>query len=314
MPGAPTFDLDLLRTLAAIAEEASFTRAAERIGRTQSAVSLQVQRLEAFVGHPLLLRRKGGAVELTEHGRILVEQGSRLLALNDEILAGLRMVAEPARVRLGASEDHSQLYLPRLLERFSETHPAVSVEIASGPSCQLVQWLKAGELDLMLCEGGHEPRGWPATLLWSTPLCWITSARHTAETRDPLPLALSPDDCPFRPDWLDACVWRGAAERALSRAGRRYRIVATASSVAGQQAVVKAGLALTVGSPASLVPGLRLVDPAEGLPELPETEVLLLTSPEAAQPVTDALAAHLAASFGPAMDDAAAAALAAAAG
>src|SRR5271166_1901907 len=155
-------------------------------------------------------------------------------------------------------------------------------------ACELVPKLKTGELDLMLCEGGHEPR----LELWRTRLEWITSEAHGRHLDDLLPLSLSPGNCPFRPPWLDECIWRGSALRALERAGRRYKIVSTSANVTGQEAAVLAGLAVTVATVSGLPEGLRPTRPEEGLPALPEVSLLLLKGREPRQPATDALAAR----------------------
>src|SRR5271166_3085200 len=288
---SPALDLDLVRTLVLIAEERSFTRAADRVGRTQSAVSLQIQRLEALVGHTLIARSKGGGVELTAHGEELVERGRALLALNDDILQSLHAKTALGVVRLGVAtlEDGR---LPDILARFALTHPTASVEISRGASCELVPRLKAGELDLMTCEVGLEPRQWPAVEIWRGRLEWITSDTHGRHLDDPLPLSLSPGNCPFRPPWLDECIWRGSALRALERAGRRYKIVSTSANVTGQEAAVLAGLAVTVATVSGLPEGLRPTRPEEGLPALPEVSLLLLKGREPRQPATDALAAR----------------------
>src|SRR5271157_2046153 len=292
MGNSPALDLDLLRTLAMIAEEGSFTRAAERVGRTQSAVSLQVQRLEAQMGHTLITRGKGGAVELTAHGEELVERGRKLLALNDEIVQSLQARTVHRSVRLGADGGYSRPWIPTILARFAATHPAVRVEISRDGSCELVPKLKAGELDLILCEGGHEPRQWPATEVWRGRLEWITSDAHRRHLDDPLPLVLVPGNCPFRPRWLADCIWRDTAMRALERAGRRYKIVSTSGTVPGLHDAVIAGLAVTVMPANGLPEGLRPTRPDEGLPELPEISLLLLKAREPRQPLTDALASH----------------------
>jgi len=305
MGNSPALDLDLLRTLAMIAEEGSFTRAAERVGRTQSAVSLQVQRLEAQMGHTLITRGKGGAVELTAHGEELVERGRKLLALNDEIVQSLQARTVHRSVRLGADGGYSRPWIPTILARFAATHPAVRVEISRDGSCELVPKLKAGELDLILCEGGHEPRQWPATEVWRGRLEWITSDAHRRHLDDPLPLVLVPGNCPFRPPWLADCLWRDATIRALERAGRRYKIVSTFATVPALQDAVAGGLGVTVLPGNGLLPeGLRPTRPDEGLPELPEVSLLLLTGREARQPLTDALASHVFEAFGVKKQDA----------
>jgi molybdate transport repressor ModE-like protein len=293
----PALDLDLLRTLALIAEEGSFTRAAERVGRTQSAVSLQVQRLEALVGETLISRGKGGGIELTPDGEALVERGRELLALNDQIVQSLHVKKVRSSVRLGSEDAYSQPWIPHILARFAASHPTTKVEIARGASCELVPKLKAGELDLMLCEGGIEPRHWPAVEVWRGPLKWITSDAHNRHLDDPLPVSLSPGNCPLRPPWVADCIWRGSAIRALERAGRRYKIVSTYATVPGLHDAVIAGLAVTVSPANGLPEGLRPTRPDEGLPELPEVSLLLLKAREPRQPVTDALASHIIESF-----------------
>jgi DNA-binding transcriptional LysR family regulator len=293
----PALDLDLLRTLVLIAQERSFTRAAERIGRTQSAVSLQMQRLETLIGQPVLVRAKGGTIELTPAGKLLLDRSRDLLALNDEILSELRKPASAGEVRLGAPEDFSRRYLPMVLAGFARSHPGVSVEISQGPSCQHVPMLTDGALDLMICEGGIEPRRWPAVELHRASLRWITSRQHDVHRQDPVPLVLSPGNCPFRPAWLSECIWRGAAIHAMEKAGRRYRVVSTSSTQAGQQAAALAGLGLTVSTTIDLPEGLRALEPKEGFPPLPDTGMLLLKATDARQPVTDALAAEIIGAF-----------------
>lgn len=292
----PTFDLYLLRTFMLIAEERSFTRAAERVGRTQSAVSLQMQRLEALIGHPVLARETGGIVELTPAGKLLLERSRNLLALNDEILSEMRKPESHGEVRLGTMESLSS-YLPKILASFAKRHPAVSVEISQGLSCQLVPLLKEGTLDLMFCESGVEPRGWPAVELYREPLHWITSERHEAHRQDPVPLVLARGNCPFRPAWLSDCIWRAVAISAMEKAGRKYRVVSTSSTIAGLQAAVLAGLGITVSTATDLPEGLRVVQPAEGFPPLPDTSSVLLKAPNARQPVTDALAEEIVRGF-----------------
>ena len=293
----PGLDIDLLRTFALIAEEGSFTRVADLIGRTQSAVSLQVQRLEGLVEHRLFVRGKGGAVQLTPHGRQLLARAQELLTLNDEIVGSIRAQPKHSEVRIGVPEDYYGFDVSGMLVDFSAAHPEVSVEAFGAPSCGLVPLLKAGDLDLMVCESGLEPRRWPTFELWRGRLRWITSSSHTAHLADPLPLSLSPGNCPWRPPWLEECQWRGAALRGLQSIGRPHRIVSMSSTMSGQQTAVLAGLAVMVSTLQGLPAGLRALRADEGLPELPETRALLLKARAPRQPVTDLLAAHLIASF-----------------
>jgi DNA-binding transcriptional LysR family regulator len=284
-------DPDLLRAFSYVAEEGSFTRAAERVGRTQSAVSMQMQRLETLLGQRVLTRGKGEAVSLTPHGHYLLERTRDLLALNDEIWTTFRAPPMQGTVRLGTPDDYALRFLPNVLKRFADTHPSVEVDVTCASSRPLVGMLKAGELDLTLCSEGHEPghwpTAWPADLLWRGPLMWISSERHAPHRLDPLPLALAGGEC----------MWRNAAIRALERAGRRYRVAYTSETQAGTLTPVLAGLAVTV-SPVTVMPaGLRALPAGEPLPELPEVGILLLQAGDRQLPATQALASHIRETF-----------------
>jgi DNA-binding transcriptional LysR family regulator len=288
-------DSDLLRAFVLIAEGHSFTQAAARVGRTQSAVSMQVKRLEEMLGQPVLSRGKGGAVDLTPHGQYLLARARQILALNDEVLATFRAPQIAGTVRLGTPDDYAFAYLPPILKRFAETHPAVQVDVVCSPSGELMRRLKTDEIDLTLISGGHQPTGWPSVQLWRGPLVWVTSTRHAPHRQDPLPLALA-DREPFLARGQD-CEWAGAAVRALEQAGRRYRIAYTSASQIGTHAPVLAGLAVTVSTLSWLPEGLRPMRPEEGMPKLPEFAILMLKGKLPHQPVTDALAAHIEESF-----------------
>ncbi len=280
-------DPDLLRAFTYIAEEGSFTRAAERVGRTQSAVSMQVQRLEALLGQKVLLRGKGGQVQLTAQGQYLLDRARELLALNDEIWSSFRSPQVHGAVRLGSPDDYAFRYLPPVLKRFADSHPAVEVDVLCLPSSELVERVKCGDLDLALISEGHASARTETVELWRGPLMWITSERHTPHRLDPLPLALA----------RDHCSWRGAALQALEKAGRQYRLAYASATQIGTQAPVMAGLAVTVSTISWLPEGLRPVRPDEGLPPLPDFAIQLMKGRDARQPVTDVLATHIADTF-----------------
>ncbi len=279
-----SLDPDLLRSFVLIAEGRSFTGAAMLVGRTQSAISMQVKRLEDLLGQPLLRRGKGGAVELTPHGRYLLEHARQILALNDSVMATFRTPHMSGTVRLGSPDDYALAYLPPILKRFAETHPAVQVDVRCSPSGELQRSLKAGELDLTLLSDGHQPPDWPVAELWRGPLVWVTATRFSPHRQDPLPLALATGH---------GCDWADAAIRALEQTGRRYRIAYTSASQIGTHAPVVAGLAVTVSTLSWLPEGLRPVRPDEGLPKLAEFGILMLKAKLPRQPVTDALEAHI---------------------
>jgi DNA-binding transcriptional LysR family regulator len=259
------------------------------VGRTQAAVSMQMKRLEEVLGQPVLSRGKGGGVDLTPHGQYLLPRARQMLALNDEVMATFRAPQIAGTVRLGSPDDYAFGYLPPVLKRFADTHPAVQVDVLCEPSRDLVERLRRGGLDLALMSE-HEPGAVSPVPLWRGPLVWVTSTRYAPHRLDPLPLSLTSSD-PLSD--LRCCEWARAAVQALERVGRHYRIAYTSGSQVGTHVPVLAGLAVTVSAQAWLPEGLRPVRPDEGLPPLPEYGIVLVASPRARQPVTDALAAHI---------------------
>ncbi len=278
-------DPDLLRSFVLIAEGGSFTRAANAVGRTQSAVSMQIRRLEEALGQPLLLRGPRG-VETTPHGAWLLERARRLLAMHDEIVATFRAPAVSGTVRLGTPDDYALRWLPGILARFAEVHPAVEVVVTCAPSNELVQRLENDEIDLTLLSGGNERPGMVGQPLWLAGLRWIGSAAHTAHRRSPMPLATA----------QPSCVWHRAAVRALDEAGLPWRVAYTSTSQAGTLAPALAGLAVTIGLPGPLPAGLRFLGAEDGMPPLPDFAIVLVTG-HGGNPVVETLAEAIRAGF-----------------
>lgn len=280
----PNIDTDLLRSFVLIADSGSFTRAAAIVGRTQSAISMQVRRLEEIVGRPLFLR-DGRRVTLTRHGEYLLEPARQMLALNDQVVAALREPHMSGRIRIGAPDDYATRYLPGILARFAATHPDVQVMVVCEPSVNLRRMLDEDELDLALVSVGFEPQD--NEVVWRGPLVWVGSAQHRPQDQTPLPLVLSHIEC----------SWRKAAERALEELGRPWRLAYTSTSQTGQIAAVLAGLAVGVMTPSLLPEGVRILGERDGFPPLPDFQIALAQSAAAPQPLADTLARHIAASF-----------------
>ena len=275
----PGIDPDLLRSFVLVAEGGSVTRAALRVGRTQSAVSMQMRRLEEALGQPLLLRGPRG-LSPTPHGMWLLDRARRLLAMHDEIVANFRAPGIAGQVRLGSPDDYALLWLPRILAGFAEAHPSAEVEVVCLPSSELLACFDKGGLDITLFSGGNEAPGVPAERLWRGPLRWVGPVSRPTHLMRPVPLVLS----------HTACTWRIAATTALERAGLPWRMAYSSASQTGTHAVVLAGLGVTVGLTAALPPGLRLLGPEDGMPALPELEIAMLRHPGAA---AEALADHI---------------------
>ena len=293
MPSPVDLDIALLRTFIAIAEEMSFTRAAERVGRTQSAVSLQMRRLEGMVGHSLFERGRGGSVTLAPQAQHLLGRARELIALNDEVVASLRKLPAQGTLRLGIPEELSQRFLSLILQRFVDEVPGVQVEVVSALSCKLAHLLKLGELDVAIIERGLEPRQWASEELLREPLRWITSATHRQHLQDTVPVVVSPSLCEWRPPWLSDCLWSGMSLRALEASGRKYQIAARSITTSGQLAMVMAGKAVMVSMASLSLPhDLRIVADGEGLPPLPDAAFLLLAAREP-HPASTALSGHI---------------------
>ena len=279
----PGIDPDLLRTFSLIVREGSFTRAASCVGRTQSAVSMQVQRLETLLGRQLLMRSKGGSVQVTPHGAWLLARAQEMLALNDGIVAAFRDREVAGSVRLAIADDYALRFLPTILRGFAEAHPSVDVNVECVPSHEGADMLRKGQVDLaIVSEGGMDEFG--SRVLWRGPLVWVVPATGAVHQRNPLPLALS----------RAGCLWRDAAIAALQVAGRSYRIAYTSESLTGCISAVMAGLAVTVSPITELPVGLRAETGGPGgLPSLPKVGILLITGAAPRTAAGEALARYI---------------------
>lgn len=277
-PLSPTVDTDLLRTLVAVVECGGFSPAAQRLMRGQSAVSLQIKRLEARLG-ARLLERGPHHLSLTAAGETILDYARRILSLNDELVARVQEPELSGLVRLGAPEDFATSHLPGVLSRFAQSHPRVALEVTCELTLELLDRFRSGGLDLALVK--REPSGEAyiaragGTRVWREPLVWVAARRTVAEAEGPLPLVASP-----RP-----CVYRKRATDALEAAGRPWRIAYTCASLAGNHAAVRAGLGVTV-LPKEMVPADLTVLREEPLrlPPLADTEIALVEAPRLSTP------------------------------
>ncbi len=257
-------DLDLLRAFVAVAETGSFTRAAHRLGRVQSAVSMQIKRLETLVGGRLLERRRG-AVVLAGQGEVLLAHARRMLALNEEALADLGRVTVEGEIRLG-SADTASVFLPGILARFAQSYPRAQLEVRCDRSWHILDALEVGELDIALVTQCCGRRG--GEVVRHEPLVWVTAAPHLAEEAV-LPLAL----------FAQGCAYREAAMQALDGDGRRWRMAYNSTSVHGVRAAVAAGVAVAALPRSTVERGMHVLDTEDGLPPLPDYEIFLHLPP-----------------------------------
>jgi DNA-binding transcriptional LysR family regulator len=277
----PPFDFDLLRTFVAIADNASFTRAAERIGRTQSTVSLQIKKLEEGLGRRLL-ERDGRELQLTPDGEILLNFARRMLHLADEARSRILEPEIDGIVRLGTPEDFGTVYLPDVLARFARTHPRVALEVNCNFSAHLLEGFSKGEYDLVLVK--REPQGPSGGIaVWRDVVVWVTGPRLVLSAGQPVPLVLAPT-----PD-----IYRKRALAALEAANYPWRIAYTSASMEGLQAAVRAGLGITVMSKEMIPQGLSQAGEELDLPRLPDAEIALYRAPGGISRAAELLADHI---------------------
>lgn len=280
----PTLDIDLLRTFLAIADSGNFSRAAERVNRTPSAVSLQVRRLEDAAGRQLF-RRSTREVALTEDGEILIGYARRILELHDAASARLLPPKVEGKVRLGAPNDSGIYALPKMLGRFAGTHPQVDVDVRLDASRNLRNACEAGELDLVIYTNAAETEA-NGGRIYEEELVWVGRRNGLASERRPLPLALAEA----------GCAWRARALDGLSRVGIDYRIAYTSEHCQGQIAAVEADLAVAPLPISVARPPFVRLGSDSGLPDLGRYNVYLRLR-EGAGPATRALASHVSESF-----------------
>lgn len=263
--GKRTLDLALLRTFVAIAEGGSMAEAAQRIARSQPAVSLQMKKLEETVGAPLL-RRNGRRLAVTETGATLLTYAKSLLDLNDEAMSALPAAGLSGSVRLGIAQDFAEGCLTSVLARFARAHPAVVVEVSVDRNAGLMDRLARRQLDLVLSFGAESSGH--CELLGEVPMVWIGLPGNRADADRRLPLVVFELPCLFRQS--------GAA--ALDAAGIGWRVAFSSPSLSSHWSAVAAGLGLTVRTPLGLKPPLRILGAREGLPPLPAIAVSVHTA------------------------------------
>jgi DNA-binding transcriptional LysR family regulator len=257
----PALDPELLQAFVAVADQRSFTRAAATLNRTQSAVSMQIKRLEDRLGVALFHRTKAN-VDLSPSGEGLLGYARRILSLNVEAIAHLREHKVEGVVRLGVMDDYGTLIVPPLLASFLAGYPLIQVEMETGLTSSMPARLgEAYDLVIAMHPAG---RG-DGEFLCREQAVWATSAEHPVEEQDPLPVALYPQGCLFR---------RWAME-ALDAATRRWRLAFVSHSLTAVESIAAQGLAVTVVKSGTFPSRLRRLSERDGLPPLPAADICL---------------------------------------
>lgn len=276
---------ELLRTFVKAVDLGSFTRAGDAVGRTQSAVSLQVRRLEEMLDAPLFVRGTH-RMKLTDEGTILAGYARRILALNDEAVASLHRPKVAGSVRLGAPHEYTASLLPEILGKFAQSHPGVMLEVTCDLSKNLLARQQKGEFDLVIALH-DDPSASGGTKVLTEPLQWITSQDHARHDQRPLSLVVAPSPC----------IYRNRVLQTLGRLNMPWRVAYTSSSYSGITAAVRAGLGVTLLAASTVPPGVRVLGERDGFPAMGHLDVRLHTMLESTTEAVRCLADYIASSF-----------------
>lgn len=268
-----TLDLDLMRTLSAIVAHGSFQAAAVQLGRTQSAVTQQMQRLEEHLGHPLF-EKQGRQKRLTDQGERLLVYARHLLAINDEALRSLRHGPLEGMLRIGAPHDVADTMLPLLLAEIARISPMLQLDIHIGRSPFLMESIRSGELDMVISNRVDDQL--EGVVLRSSPTVWLCAVGYVHDPAQPVPLIMA--DGPS--------IFRRIGHEALAAAGVAWTPRYTSSNLIGIKAALRAGLGVTPRGVEQLDAGLRVLGPADGMPRLPDLVYHLYVRSHVVNPVT----------------------------
>ncbi|MCD9105021.1 LysR substrate-binding domain-containing protein [Bradyrhizobium japonicum] len=255
-------ELDLLRAFVAVADAGSFTAAADTVGRSQSAVSQKIRRLEDLIGHPIF-DRNSRSLALTGAGGQLLIGARRLLDLNDDVIRSLHVPETTGRLRVGICEDFVPLQLSRLLARFLRLHPGVQLDVNTSLTHSLLREFEAGNLDLVIATRELKERG---RVIWREPMVWFAASDFRLDPEQPVPLVLLQPPCSYRELMFTT----------LDAARQAWVTACTVSSLTGVQAAVAGGLGITLLGRSFIQDGMQIIDAPKHWPPLPMTEIIVL--------------------------------------
>lgn len=274
---SPPLDSELLRTFLAVVETGNFTHAAGRVHRTQSAVSMQIKRLEETVGNELFTRGSRG-VELTAKGEQLLANAQRIVTLIDETTAALAAPPLEGKVRLGIPEEYGYSVLVRALGAFAKVHPDVEISARHGRSAEHMRAVAEDRLDLAVVFEWQEFSN--GELLMVDPTVWVISDAHLPHEQRPIPIALYEDE-----GWC--------TEFALDQLQRNrlpYRVAYRSATGGGLKVAVLSGLAIAPISRSNIPPGCRELTEADGFGDIDASKVVMHRNPRSRGKAVDAMA------------------------
>jgi DNA-binding transcriptional LysR family regulator len=275
----PHLDVDQLKTFLAIADAGSFTRAADEVNKTQSAVSMQMKRLEEQLGRPLF-SKDGRGTKFTRDGERLMDYARRIVALSDEAVSAFSKPDITGTIRFGTPDDYAEFFLPVILGRFARTHPQVTVDVECLPSIELSGRTQRGEIDIAVVTFGNKGG---SDVIRQEELVWATSERHSVHNNAVLPVAVSPQ----------GCSWRSLMLESLNNMERPYRVAYSSPNASTINTTVLQGLAVATMPEICLRPGMRVLTEADGFPKLGTFDIGMIFKPGRKNPAVEALAKHV---------------------
>lgn len=282
--------IDWLRAFVAIVDTGSITAAARQVARSQSAVSMQLKKLEEAIGRNLL-NRGPRHLSLTPAGIDLLSHARQLIDIHNRAQLAMRGSSLSGKIAFGVPDDYMASYFAPVMRNFASRFNEVAITVICEPSSSLLPRLARGDLDLALITRDTALRSEvdPGIFLFHEPLVWVASHDHEVWRRDPLPLALHELGNHFRSKVLDG----------IKALGRDYRVVYSSHNLTGQLAIVEAGLAVAALARCSAPAHLKVLDSRHGLPDLPQMEVALARSRDSRRSAAvDAMLAEILATFG----------------
>jgi DNA-binding transcriptional LysR family regulator len=282
---AAPLDLDQLQSFCVIADCGSFTEAARRVNKTQSAVSMQIKRLEERLDDSLF-SREGRSISMTAKGNELYAKARRMLRINAEIVDLFSDKDLAGNIRFGVPDDYAVRLLPVILSQFQRTHPKIAVDVKCLASEELLDGMHSGKFDLIVFTQGTQHEF--GELFRTERMFWVGGRNGMAIKTAPLPLAVG-DQC---------CCWRSDAVDALNRRGREFRVAYTSSNATAITSAVLSDLAVGILPESALQQGMQVLGEKENLPRLPDAQVAVMRASHAYGGIYDALSDHIVASLG----------------
>lgn len=260
-------EIDLLRSFVAVAAHLNFTKAAQSVSRTQSAVSLQIKRLENIVGRPVFDRTRQ-SVSITPTGEALLVHANRILLANDAALSQIQHPDAKGRVRIGAPDDYATLLLPTILSKIEKDHPLLQIDVVCENTPDLLGMLDHCDLDIVIAV--HAPNNVSGQIARYEPLHWVASPAYIDDSETPLSLAL----------WPANCVSRELALDALKDIDRDWRIRYSTRSIGLIERALLDSSSVGVMEASCIPDSLRIVDGLVGLPPLSDVAISIHRSSE----------------------------------